>query len=374
MSVDLEEILGRELHDVASGLHVPPMPALPREEPRTAPRHRTGMLVAAVIILVVAAAVAIEAIGGGSRELDPAPPVPTPGQSQSDAISTAVPATPYVLGERLYVGGKEVLGNWWSVQSGPEAWLAHRAHDGWWWGTGTKPHRIGDDLIGSTAISPSGRYVAEVLGMSGEGDLTGFDTRPGGEGLSGTPIQLGDPSQGNPVYLRAVTDDGRVIAQGQASSVLWRPLVDGGTVDLSETAPDQWVLGNTPAGLVVTDGVDGPAYLAEISDDGVLTRTGDLPDLDSWSVSPASTWLAWTPAGSLAGEVEGVSTLQLQTVGGTARTSLAAPRGWLFQALRWSWEDDDHLVSVLVRDDGSSDQRLARCSASAGRCVLVASS
>ena len=373
MSVDLEEILSRELHDVASGLHVPPLPALPREEPRSAHRYRTG-LVAAVIILVVAAALAIEAIGGGSRELDPAPPVPTPGQAEVGAIPTDVPATPYVLGEKLYVGGTEVPGEWWSVQSGPEAWIAHRAHDTWWYGTGVKPHRIGDDLIGSVAISPSGRYVGEVLGTSGEGDLTGFDTRPGGEGLSATPIQLGDPSLGNPVYVRAVTDEGLVIAQGKATSMLWRPLVDGGTVDLTETAPDQWVLGSSPAGLVVTDGVDGPVYLAEISDDGVLTRKGDLPELDTWAISPESTWLVWTPAGTFAGEVEGVSTLELQALGGVARTPLPAPRGWIFQGIRWSWEDDDHLVSVLVRDDGSGAQRLARCSASAGRCVLVASS
>ncbi len=370
MSVDIEEILGRELREVAYGVPVPPLPDVATE--RTRPRHWQALLVAAVVVLVVALAVAMDAISGGSHEPTPAPaPTPTP---VTRVISKAAPTTPYVLDRRLYVGGENVPGDWWSVQSGTEGWLAHRAGDTWWWGTTAEPRQIEEDLIGSTAISPNGRYVGEVLGWTDEGDLTGFDTRPGGEGMSATPIDLGDPGRtGDPVYVRAVTDDGRVIAQGRSASVLWLPFVDGDTVDLSDTAPDQLVLGNTVAGLVVRDGQEGPAYLGEISDAGEITRTHDLPDLDTWAINPGATWLAWTPRGTFGGETDSVPALQLQAVGGDDRHAFAAPEGWAFRVLTWSWEDDDHLVSAVVRSNGDPGERLVRCSVEVGRCVLIAS-
>ena len=46
MFVDVEETLGRELHEVAHGLLIPAMPPLPQEPPR-ARRHWQPMLVAA---------------------------------------------------------------------------------------------------------------------------------------------------------------------------------------------------------------------------------------------------------------------------------------------------------------------------------------
>jgi hypothetical protein len=366
MSVDIEEIIGRELREVAHGLHIPPLPVLPQERPG-AHRRWQALLVAAVVLLVVVCAVAIAAIRDGTHEPEPAPvPVPAP-----QTISRVVPRTPYVLDQRLYVGGEQVPGDWWSVQSGPQGWLAHRAGDTWWWGTSPEPRRIEEDLIGSTAISPNGKYVAEVLGWTDEGDLTGFDTAPGGEGMGATPIDLGDPAAGDPVHVRAVTDDGRVIAQGRAANVLWLPFVDGDTVDLSETAPGQLVLGNTAAGLVVTDGPEGAAYLAEISDAGVISKTHDLPDLDTWAVSPGARWLAWTPRGTFGGETDSVSSLEVRSVKGADRYAFTAPSGWAFRVLTWSWEDDDHLVSAVVRSDGDPGERLVRCSVEVGRCVLI---
>jgi hypothetical protein len=369
MSVDIEEILGRELHDVAHGLHVPPMPALPEEAPRSH-RVRHALLVAAVIILVVTVALTIEAIGGGSRELDPAPPVPTPGQSQTRVtIPTTAPTTPYVLDQQLYVDGTQVPGEWWTVYSGPQGWVAWSTAYTWSWGQGAEAHAIeGVDI--APELSPNGRYVGEVMVQDGQGTLTGFEIGPDGEGLSGVPIDI---EQAEPVNVRAVTDDGMVIAQGGSTSIMWRPLVDGSTVNLSETAPRQQFLGNTPAGLVVTDGLGGTPYLADISASGVLTRKGDLPDLDSFAISPGAAWLAWTPEGSLGGEVTTLSSLQVQTLDGDEQLTLNAPSGWAFRVQDWTWEDDQLLVSPLLRADGSPGERLARCSVEAGRCVLIRS-
>ncbi|GAA4691974.1 hypothetical protein [Nocardioides conyzicola] len=374
MSVDIEEILGRELRQVADGVRVPPLPALPREAPRSPSRHWQALLVAAVVLLVVGCAVAIEAISGGSHELDPAPPPPKHGQVESDVpIPRTAPRAPYVLGQKLYVDGKRVPGDWWSVQSGPGGWLAHRAGDTWWWGKSSEAHPIEEDLIGSTAISPNGRYVGEVLGWTDEGDLTGFDTRPGGEGMGATPIELGDPAAGDPVYVRGVTDDGRVIAQGAASAVLWLPWLDGSTVDLTKTAPGQVVVASTAAGLVVTDGAEGAPYLATISDAGVITKTGDVPANDSLVISPGAQSMAWTPPGTLGGEVAEVPSLEAQRLDGSGRVTLRPPTGWGFRVESWAWEDDDYLVSPVVGDggDGGAVERLVRCSIEAARCVLI---
>ena len=184
--------------------------------------------------------------------------------------------------------------------------------------------RIGGQLEGPPAISPNGKYVAETLVEDGEGLVTGFDTRPAGEGLGGVTVDLGDPTDGSTVTVRAVTDDGRVIVQGTHTSLLWLPLVDNSTVDLTVTAPGQQFLGSSPAGLVVTDGTDGVTdgaegqpYLAEVSDGGELTRLGDIPAHQALVVSPDGAWLAWATPGSLGGEVTSIRSLEAQSVDAT---------------------------------------------------------
>lgn len=84
MSVDIEEILGRELGEVADAVHVPPLPVLPREPSR--PRHWQALLVAAVVLLVVACAVAMEAIGGGAGSRRPRRRRPVPHRSGSRLV------------------------------------------------------------------------------------------------------------------------------------------------------------------------------------------------------------------------------------------------------------------------------------------------
>ena len=369
MFVDVEETLGRELREVADGLHVPALPSLP-QEPSRAPRHWQPLLVAAAVVLILAGAVTLVATTRGGQEPQPAPPAPSRTDSV-ERIPRTAPTVPYVLDQQLYVDGEQVPGTWWSVQSGEAGWLAQRTDYTWWWGRGPKANAIEGQFDVPPVLSPNGEYVGEVVDDNGQGMLSGFDTGFSGEGLGGVPVDLGSRTDGSTVSVRAVTDDGRVIAQGTKTAVLWLPLVDGSTVDLTRTAPGQVIVGNTPAGLVVTDGEGGEPYLAEISDAGELTRIGSAPSLDAVVGSPGGTWLAGTPLGVMGGEVTSIPTLEAQSVDGAERVTLDAPDGWGFRVLAYAWEDEQHLVSPVVRDDGSGGERMARCSVASARCVLV---
>ena len=140
MAVDIEEILGRELREVADGLHVPARPPLPQDPPRIS-RHRHALLVAAVVVLIIASAVAMEMISRGERALDPAPPAPTP--SRTDApIPTATPTATYELNRKLYAGGRRVPGTWLWVTAAGDTWVAWRDDLTWWWGRDGRSHQI----------------------------------------------------------------------------------------------------------------------------------------------------------------------------------------------------------------------------------------
>jgi len=366
---DIEETLERELRDVADGVRVPAMPTLPPlpHERAAARRHWQPLLGAAAVVLVVAGAAVLTTRDG--QTVDPAVPTPTPTPSAVSIPRTA-PALPYVLDQRLYVDGEQVPGDWWSVQGGDAGWIAIRTDGTWWWGRGAEANALTGGYDAPPVISPNGEYVAELRLENGDGLLTGFDTRPDGEGLGGVPIDLGNRQDGSAVTIRAVTDDGRVIAQGTRTSLLWLPLVGDGTdsIDLAASAPGQVVLGSTPAGLVVTDEDSGEPYLAELSDTGELTPTGTVPAHDDLVVSPGGEWLAWAPLGTLGGEVTALPTLEAQSVDGDGRTTLTAPDGWGFRVMDWVWEDDRFLVSPVVGDAG---ERMARCSVQPARCVLI---
>jgi hypothetical protein len=265
-----------------------------------------------------------------------------------------------VFEQRLYVDGEQVPGEWRLVRAGDDGWIALRADDTWWWGRGPKASEITDV---PPVISPNGAFVGVVRVQNGSPMLSGFATSWGGEGMGGIPVD-------KDVTVRAVTDDGRVIAQGPGTSLLWLPFVDYSTVDLTKTAPEQVVFGSTPAGLLVSDGLGGEAYLAEISDAGELSRTGAVPAHDDLVVGRS--WLAWTTPGTTGGEVTSVTTLQAQTVDGGRQVTLNAPDGWGFGVRAWAaWEDDEHLVSLVIAEDGS--ERLARCGVQQARCVLIRS-
>lgn len=393
MALDVEKELSRELRGIAEGLQIPALPPL-HDPPRLRSRWQP-LLVAASVVLILAGGIAVAAttLQGGDPQPAPQPapsltptptatPTPTPSTSDLPSlIPTEVAApipkrqatVPYVLDQRLYVDGEQVPGSWWAVEGTDEAWAGVRSDYTWWFGQGAAASSRLDGLNDTAPVlSPNGDYLAHISTEFRDGIINGFETRVGGEGLGFLDVDLGDRQDGSLTTVRAVTDDGRVIVQGTRTNLLWLPqVVDARPVDLDETAPGQVIRQNTPAGLVVTDGEGGEAYLATISDTGRLTRVASLPAHDDLTASPGGTWLAWVPAGSLGGEVMALATLEIQTVDAAQQATLSAPDGWAFRVHSWTWEDDDYLVAPLVRANGEPGERLARCSAQTAECVLL---
>lgn len=383
MTTEIEQTLARELHEVADGVRVPPMPPLvPADEPRSgAGRHWQPLLVAAAVALIAGVvALVIGLQGDGSPQ--PAPPAPP---SPAPTLSTGAPTVPYVLDQRLYVDGRQVPGDWWFVESRHGVWVAQRTDGAWWWGgPGVEAGLIDATIEQAPVISPNGRYIAYVVVIDGRALVNGFTTGPSGEGFGPPPADAPSTEDGVAVTVRAVTDDGEVILQGTRTSLMWPTVYDGeqAVVDLSETAPDQVVLQATPAGLVVVDGANGAVdatstapYLATVSPDGRLTRAATLPTYDALDVSPSGAWLVRSPAGTLGGEVTSVATLWAQRVGsGDDEVVLEAPAGWGFANNVWAWEDDETLVSVLLPADGDESRRArpVRCSVALGECRALA--
>jgi hypothetical protein len=392
MTTEIEQTLARELHEVADGVRVPPMPPLvPADEPRSgAGRHWQPLLVAAAVALIAGVvALVIGLQGGGTPQpAPPSSPNPSTGNTASpvppDAhIPRTAPTVPYVIDQRLYVEGTQVPGDWWFVESRHGVWVAQRTDGAWWWGgPGVDAGLIDATIDQAPVISPNGRYIAYVVVIDGRALVNGFTTGPSGEGFGPPPADAPSTEDGVAVTVRAVTDDGEVILQGTRTSLMWPTVYDGeqAVVDLSETAPNQVVLQATPAGLVVVDGADGATdatsaapYLATLSPDGRLTRGVTLPTYDALDVSPGGAWLVRSPAGTLAGEVTSVATLRAQRIGDADEIELAAPEGWGFANNTWIWEDDQDVVSVLL-PDGAGDQadaRMVRCSVLLAQCRIL---
>ena len=371
MDTNLEERLSRELNEVADGLHVPPMPRVASPGGRRADWARPWQpLVAAAAVIVVLGAVAMLLGRHGHGDVRPAP-------APSRTISDAAPTIGYIIDRRLRVEGWQAPGDWASVETRGDVWLAQQVDGSWWWGgPGVDPGQIDAQLEQPPVISPDGAYIAFIDLSGGGAHLTGFDTQPAGEGFGQAPI---DPrtEDGVALSIRAVTDDGDVVVQGGGTSLMWRAQhADQQTVvNLGETAPDQMVLQATPAGLVVVDGSDGDVdatstepYLADVSPAGHLTRQGALPTYDDLDVSPHGTWLVRAPAGSLGGEVTTVAALDTQPVGEGRAVTLHAPRGWGFVNGTWAWEDDRTLVSALLPPGAHHGGEMARCDVTLGTC------
>ncbi len=380
MHRDIEETLSRELREVASRVDVPVMPALPRG-PVARPAWQP-LLVAAVVVLVALATAATLGLLGGGQQVQPMP-APSPTRTtegptevpteDAGSIPTSRPTVPYVLGTSLFVAGKQLPGGWAYVEGVEDGWVAQRLDGTDWWGYDAEPQRLEGPRNQPPEVSPNGHYQASIIEQDGQGLLIGASTAYGGEGFGGVPIDLTD-GNGAYTYVSAVTDGGLVITKGDGVSLLWRPLVDGKVIDLSQTAPDQLVLGNSPAGLVVVDGsggftdaTQGEVYLAEISPDGELTRLEELPPHDDLVASRG--WLAWAPPGTIGGEVPAISQLQVQRLDGSGRGTLRPPTGWLFRSGSWTWEDDDYLVAPVIDERGRD--RMTRCSPATGDCVLA---
>ncbi len=362
MYVDIEETLGRELREVADGLHIPTMPPLPEAPPRPA-RRRGPVLAAAAAVLIVAGAVGLTTIPDG-RDTQPARPSPTPSPTAAaEPIPRSAPAVPYVLDQKLYVDGDQVPGSWWSVRTGGEAWIAVEGMPlTWWWGRGPEPRELpnGEDV--TPKISPNGGYVAVVRTENGEGILTVVDTRSG-RNFGGTPTNFGPVRREEGAYVVAVTDDGKVVIRRGRGYITWSQEV------VADTLSGQMVFDATSAGVVAGDVDGGQRYLAEISDRGELTRVAELPEHDDLTVSPDGTWVAWTPIGTTGGEVTSIASLEVGTLEGEQSAPLTAPDGWGFKVRTWVWEDDSHLVSAVTDDRGR--ERMVRCRPLPAECLLI---
>ncbi|MGA8256823.1 MAG: hypothetical protein WB767_09640, partial [Nocardioides sp.] len=303
---------------------------------------------------------------------------PAPAQSPSTtgddrSVSLAAPETPVVMSGVLYVGGEQVAGRWVNVQGHGTHWIGQRADGSWWWGYDARPQQLEGTMYQPPVISPSAGYLARVLSEDGGAMLVGADTEEGGEGMGGVDL----PGAGLDPAVRAVavTDTGLVVVAGTNFQRLWRPLIDGGTIDLAQTAPGQVVIGNTGAGLLVnedddnaTDGTQGEPYLARLSEGGALDRLGSVPTHDVLEASEQ--WLAYVPPGTVAGEASAAANLRIQQVDGSATGVLTPPAGWLFVAPGFRWESRDRLLALVVTRNGG-DEALVRCSPAPTSCVFV---
>lgn len=373
MSPDIEHDLVRELEGVASRLVVPPVPVLPSTTARSRWHAAAPALVAAAVVVAVLVTVVTLLSAAGPDRGAPPPAASDSTAPDDGSVPEGPPAAPVVVSGVLHVGGERVPGRWSGVRGSGTRWVGQRADDSWWWGHDARAQRLDGTMYQPPVVSPAGSRVASVVSAGGGALLVGAAVDEGGERFGSVDL----PGAGLDPAVRAVavTDDGLVVVAGTLFQRLWRPLVDGETVDLAETAPGQVVIGSTGAGLLVNegdlnevDGTQGAPYLASVADDGTLTRLGPVPTHDVLEASEQ--WLAYVPPGSIGGEASATSALRVQRVDGSAPGVLTPPEGWLFVAPGFVWESSDQLLAVVVSADGG-DEALVRCRPLPSSCVLV---
>ncbi|WP_026876871.1 hypothetical protein [Jiangella gansuensis] len=369
MNIDVEEILSRELREVASGLKVPVRPPMPQERHRTQHLWRP-LLVAAAVIIIVAGAVAVVAPYGNDGGPRPAtsPPVETPAEEPAVRPLTAdVPTVPFLFGGRLYVGGEQLPGTWGTMNRAGGAWAAQRLDETWWWGNGAGQNSISGTVILQPRLSPDGILLAVGSSTREGGQVLLIDTRSGEtvNTLQTTATGPGDP---DPLGVVAVTNDMKVFLESNSRRLMWLAAEGDETVDLDATAPDQWVQGSTPAGLIVFDGTadgEGDAtYLAEVSDSGTPNRLRTLPG-ESVVVNPSGTWLGHS--GTWGGESQTIPEITALQFDGSRQLTLQPPDER--ELLAVTWEDDDLLLAELHTD--GSPTGLARCSIREEACLVI---
>jgi hypothetical protein len=274
-----------------------------------------------------------------------------------------------MLGRVVHVGDKSFPGYDY-VDGTAQAWVAMKPPFTWFSNIGQGPQRFEASFEQPPAVSPNGEYIAYV---STEGEMNGFETAPGGEGMglpASVPVRDDD---GVGTRVGAVTNDGWVIASGRGVGVLWRPFVDGKTVDLTQTAPGQLVWQATNAGLVVVDGTDGArdpgsgrVYLADVTAEGELLPTADLPNFGMADVS--NEWVAWVPADQIVGDVRQYDEIRVRPLDSGDTAVLSPPAGWRFDNTPFTFEDDQFLVTRVSK---GQEQRMVRCSPALRECAML---
>ena len=371
MHEDVEKVLTRELRQVADHVEVPLLPDLPSDH-RARFAWAPVLAAAAVVLIALVTAVGLSPDRGGSPR--PAPqPTDTATENTTDSAPEGVPAgpptVPYMLGRTVHVGDKSFPGYDY-VDGTSQAWVAMKPPFTWFSSIDGTPQRFEASFEQPPAVSPNGEYIAYV---STAGEMNGFETAPGGEGM-GLPASVpARDDDGVGTRIGAVTNDGWVIASGRGVGVLWRPFVDGKTVDLTKTAPGQLVWQATNAGLVVVDGTDGArdpgggrVYLADVTAEGDLVAIADLPNFGMADVS--NEWVAWVPADQIAGDVMQYDELRVRRLDGEGQSVLTPPQGWRFDNTHFTFEDDQFFVTRV--SDGQ-EQRMVRCSPALRECVLL---
>lgn len=376
MHEDIERMLRTELRQVADGIELPPVPALPSGRTSRFAWPPALAVAAAVVLIALVVLVGGPSDRGGLPQPAPQPtPQPTDvvTDDAADPLPEAVPAgpprVPYVLDRVAYVGDDSFPG-FDSIDGTAQGWLAVEPPFVWSWGNGGAPDGLDVAVEQPPVVSPNGQFIAY---LSSEGDLNGFQTAPDGEGMGlPVPVPVRD-DDGVGTRIGAVTDDGWVVASGRGVGVLWRPFDGAEPVDLTRTAPGQLVWEATSAGLVVVDGTDGArvpgdgrVYLADVTADGELVPIADLPSFGIADVSEE--WVAWVPLEQVGGEVASFGEILVRDLGGGREGVLPAPQGWRFVNTDFTFEDDQFLVARVT--DGQQ-QRMTRCSPALQECVLL---
>lgn len=366
MNADVEEILRREFREVASDLRVPAPPPVP-QKPVHSQRLWRLVLVAVVTLIVVGAVAVVSSYRDGGTPRPAAPPTERPSVRP---LTAEAPTVPYVFDGRLYVGGERLPGSWWALDQAGRAWVAQRDDGTWWWGTGAETHAISGTVILRPRLSPDGKLLAVSTTTQEGGQVLLIDTRSG-ETVNALQTEATGPGDPNALGVVAVTEDTRntqVFLQSDSRRLMWLAAEGDETVDLENTAPDQWVKGSTTAGLIVLDGTrEGERdalYLGKASGSGTLDRLRTLPGEDV-EVNPSGTWLGH--GGVWGGESQTIPEITAQTVDGSRQLTLQPPDDR--QLLLIAWEDDDLLLAELHTD--GSPTGLARCSIREENCLVI---
>jgi len=361
--MNIEQLLEQELHVVANGLDVPvaPMADLVREGERVRNRIRVyaaGLVAAAVALVVTGLALA----NSDPRAEGPGPsttsPSPTRVLDENLGFPTGeAPSIPYIVDEKLFVGGERVPGLWEYL---PETQIGGNTVATW------SPEKEGWLLVengqvqnlqvdrGAAKLSPDGRFLVHCVGA----DLVLRDLVDDRE-VGRTRIKDELDADGEyAVIPRGVDNAGRVF-YGNARVFMW----DGSGQPVPVTLPSGRIpiLGDIydvmGSQIVMSASENGPLSLATVGDDGLITLEQSLPPRTGPNfVSPDGSWVAWQTKsnGEVTGNLEDPEedAITVQRVASDERFTIPLNSGSFIRDVRW---ESDHTVLITM------SERVVRC-------------